>query len=146
MTKSSVIQLRVTEQQKAAIQARAKKNGKKVSQFLLDLALQGVNIAPDHPRLIEDPEQKAAEMVGQQERFAEGEAERLERGNSGKRADFPAMSALADVSGDDTPDAEDLRPEEPSREEVDALALTIHNTEGLPMRVALSTALHRLSR
>lgn len=41
MARESTIQLRVSLAEKDAIEARAKKNGKKVSDFLRDLALQG---------------------------------------------------------------------------------------------------------
>lgn len=90
MTDTTQIQIRCTFEEKAAIQARAKKNGKGVSEFLRDLALQGVTLR------------------------------------------------------EPTPPEEITRPT-PKPEEVEKLAVKIHNTEGLPMPRSRTIALLRLS-
>lgn len=107
---TTTLQFRLSPEEKKEIQRRAHRNGKKVGEFLRDLALQGFEPDPTPPA-----------------------------------PDFPAMAALADLPDDAPPDAEDLRPEEPTREEIDDLALKIHNEEGEPMRAALAIALARLS-
>lgn len=129
MTQTATLQIRCSPEQKAAIKARAKKNGKNTSQFLLDLALQGVDVAPDHPRLIEDPSQEAAELVF-----------------PGPRGEEKATPIVGREFLDEMEKiVKNPEARLPTTEEVDAEALKIRNEEGIPMREALSIALHRLS-
>lgn len=127
MNKTTVIQIRVTPEEKAAIQKRADKNGKKVGAFLRDLALQGVSL-------------ETLGSIGDQKAQAEEEAAEIvgaprEPVTVGREF-IDQMAAIAKDPGARLP----------TTEEVDELALEIHNTEGEPMRAAMAIALHRLSR
>jgi len=113
MTKTTVIQIRVSEQEKAAIQTRAKKNGKRVGEFLRDLALQGVDVSQHTPS--EDAAAIAGSPIGK---------------------DF--TDEMAEVAKDDNRHL-------PTPEDVEKLAVRIHNTEGQTMLQARSIALARLT-